>query len=998
MPLSSVFRKLLLIQLLIGPAIIPGISAQTTGQFVESSQQINIPFTITNYNTKHGLPQNQVTDIVAKANDELILSTANGIVSYDGYMFTDFIENKNYKKDLFTHLLYSEKYKKLYGLRLGGGFSEINPKSKRINLFKSACLYNDQIYGILADGTISRYNPKDNAERVVLKTGITNPGSIHFDGKRFIVSGESGIYFIDATSKKITKTAVINNANIIEDTYTKTIYFLGTTKAYRLLKNDKIIQLIPEMKTDDFVFNDMAFTPEGEIYIGTTKGLIYIGDGHTELYDERTFLPSKNISSLCYSATERCIFAGTTNKGLLKLQLKNCSSLIQFADLSNASICSVLITSSGKTLACASDGYVYSISVENAEKYIHLPFQPSSMSEINGEIWVGTWSGGIYRYKNKKLLGQITEPQIKSTIAHSIFKDSRGTIWIGTSWGVSAGKTAAAIKPVLSKEIIGQIITIYEKKNGNILLGGSGGLYELDKNRKLIRHWSKKDGLICKEIRALYEDEDGKIWIGTYDGGLYCLEMTRQAGGKVTSINNMQNCMLNEDVFTLAKDYSGNIYMTSNNGLWVVNEKQLNDFYRHRISYLIPFVYASEAGIMNTEFNGGFQNNYAHSKYDYFYFPSIEGLVIVSPEKSAFRKIHPEVRYIEINNEAVPLGEHVFERNTHSIEFNFRVANYSSKFNVFYQYLLIGPNTSNEWEEMHKSGKVRLSFLPPGDYTIRIRALDAYNDPNPELVDYRFTIKPYYYETWWFRILIGLLLLTGITFIIWKSISAKRKKEIRENTINNNIIELKLKAIQAKMNPHFIFNTLNNIQYLIILDRKEAAENALSEFSQLLRKFLQQSDQSFVKLSDEITIIQKYLYIEQIRFDGKMEIVIDMDEPCGECVIPTLLLQPVVENAIKHGLAHSQADKKLIIRASCTPDLITISIEDNGIGREASKDINSFRDSHVSHGWKLVEDKIEMVQQKYGVTITCEIFDKSPETGTIVTFKIPKIDEQLLDS
>ena len=993
MPFYSVFQKLLLLQLLIATAFVPRTFAQTAGQFVEGSQQANIPFTITNYNTKHGLPQNQITDIVPKQNNELILSTANGIVSYDGYTFTDFIENSSYKKELYIHLIYSEKYRKLYGLKLGGRFYEINPKSVFLYSFTSACLFNDLIYGTFVDGTISIFNPKDNSLQTLLKTSVKKPTAFHFDGNRFVILSPSGIYFIDARTGKTTKINELNASIIKENPYTGELYLLGNSKAYKLLKNNKIVRLIPEIKTDGFVFNDIAFTPEGEIYIATSNGLIYSGYGYTELYDENSFLPSENIHSLYYSVTERCLFAGTTNKGLLKLQLKNCESMTQFKDLSNASISSVLVTSFGKILACASDGYVYSLSVDAAEKYIAFPGKPSSMAEINGEIWVGTWGEGVYRYKARKLVGNITTPQIKSTVVHSIFKDSHGVIWLGNSDGVSAGKTPSSIRKILEKEIPSQVITIYEKKNGNILLGGNNGLDEIDRNNKRIGHWGKKEGLICKEIRCLYEDNEGKIWIGTYDGGLYCLE-----NGKLTRINELKNCMLNEDVFTLAKDLSGNIYMTSNNGIWVVSEKQLNDFYRGKTDYLIPFIYASENGVMNTEFNGGFQNNYAYSKHDHFYFPSIEGVVVVSPEKQVFRKIRPEVRYIEINNEVAPLNQSVFARSTHSIEFNFRVANFSSKFNVFYQYQLIGPNTSNVWEEMHKSGKVRLSFLPPGNYTLRVRALDAFNDPNPEIVNYHFTIVPYYYETWWFRFLVALVLLTFVSLIIWNRIQTRRKKEIRENTINNNIIELKLKAIQAKMNPHFIFNTLNNIQYLIVLDRKEAAENALSEFSQLLRKFLQQSDQSFVKLSEEISIIEKYLAIEQIRFDGEMEVVFDLDNTCGDRVIPTLLLQPVVENAIKHGLAHSYHNKKLIIRTICTPEMITISIEDNGIGRIASRDINSFRDSHVSHGWKLVEDKIEMIDHKYGVKITYEVSDKtSPETGTIVTFKIPKIDDQLLD-
>jgi LytS/YehU family sensor histidine kinase len=161
---------------------------------------------------------------------------------------------------------------------------------------------------------------------------------------------------------------------------------------------------------------------------------------------------------------------------------------------------------------------------------------------------------------------------------------------------------------------------------------------------------------------------------------------------------------------------------------------------------------------------------------------------------------------------------------------------------------------------------------------------------------------------------------------------------------------------------------------------------------------LQQSDHPFVQLKDEMDIIQKYLLFEQISFDGELDVDLNICEYCENRVIPTLMLQPVVENAIKHGLAHSKKQKKIRVYTSCSNDILLLSIEDNGIGREASKGINSSRENHVSHGWKLIEDKIDMIHQKYGVKITYEITDKVlPESGTIVTFQIPLIDEDLLN-
>jgi len=984
-------RKGILILLFVSLLWTGNCFAQLNGQFVDNSQYVEIPFTITYYTTRHGLPQNQIEHIIARKNGELILATANGIVSYDGNSFSNFIKNEEYKKTIHIRLICSEKYKKLYGLELGGKLSQIDPVSKHINNFTSVCLYNDKIYGILPSGAIAVFNPKNNTTKKLLATTIKQPGAIHFDGKRFVILSGSGTYLINNKTSKVTRISSFSGGSIKQNPFTNELYFLDKTTVYKLLPNNKVIPLFPKKKFSDFDFHDMTFTADNELYIAADKGLIYYGNGYCELYDKSKFLPSDNLRSLYYDKNENCLFAGTANKGLLKLQLKNCASLMQFTELSNSSISSTLITRNGKILACSTNGTIYSIGTKSVP-YTKLPSQAASLSEVGDEIWAGSWGQGIYRIKAGKVIGKIDIPQLKSGAVHGVFKDSRGMIWVSTRSGIAAGKSWQAIKPVLEKQIPGQVITIYEKKNGNLLFGGASGIDEIDGNGKYLRHWGAKEGLKCKEVRSFYEDAAHKIWIGTYDGGLYCLD-----NGKITSINAMPNCMLNEDVFTLGKDFSGNIYMTSNNGLWVVSEKRLNDFYHHRIPYLIPFMYGNETGILNTEFNGGFQNNYAHTKQDHFYFPSIEGVVTVRPETFGFRKLIPDIKRISVNNELTDYTESSYERTTQHIEFDFSVASFCPKFNVFYQYKLEGPKTGNQWSEMQKNGNVRFSYLPPGDYTLKVRALDGNNDPYPKVVAYRFTIKPYFYETWWFQIFAVFFILSKLALIIRYRIRIRRKKEMHQVRINNNIIELKLKAIQAKMNPHFIFNTLNNIQYLIVLDRKEAAEKALHEFSILLRKFLNQSDESFVRLEEELSIIEKYLLIEKIQFDGDLEIVIEMGDSCANRIIPTLLVQPVVENAIKHGLAHSSNPKKLVIKTSCTPEILTVTIDDNGIGREASKGINSYRESHVSHGLKLVEEKIEMIKQKYGVKVISEIIDKElPETGTIVIFHVPLITEEML--
>lgn len=994
MRVFSIKHIRLLILLILSLSIFHCSFAQQMGQFVEESQEVYIPFTITNYGTKHGLPQNQIIDIIAKKDGELILATANGIVSYNGNEFSNFIPNTHYKKVTHTRLFYSENTNVLFGLEINGKLNEISPTFKTIRTFKAVCTFENSLFGIDANGKVYRFDPESRTTTQILKSSINNANAIFFDGIHFWVANEHGLDKISSRTQLIQHLSNEPINLIQQNPYTSEIYFLSMSNAYKLSSKDQLTSVDLGSKPTNVSLTDIVFTDENEIYISSNKGLFYISDMYSEWYDEKTFFPSENILSLQYNAAEDCIFLGTSNKGLLKLHVKNCASLLQYPDLSKSSLVSIIRSSSGKILTGGSNKTIYQVSIDGASIFTQTSAPIASLAEIDHLIFVGTWGSGVLLYQGQQPIGSIHFPQLRDNTVHSVFKDQHQRIWIGTGNGVSVGNSIPEIRPLLPKQITGKIITIYELKNGNILLGGTQGIYEINSENAIVRQIGEKEGLHCKEVRSFYEDQAHKRWIGTYDGGLYCWNK-----GQLKCINNLPNCKLNTDIFTLARDQQGYIYMSSNVGLWVVEEKKLNDFYNGKIRYLVPFYYGNESGILNTEFNGGFQNNYAQSVYDHFYFPTIEGMVIVNPDNYKFRKLIPKIKNIKVNDNSIQMTENVFKRTAQTIEFGFYCPNYIGKFNVYYQYKLEGSGLPDVWSKMQKSGNIHLSFLQPGDYIIHVRAIDGYNDAHPHVTSYSFTISSYFYETLWFKLILVVLLIGGVAWYIRFKINAHKAKEAKENAINNTMLELKLKAIQAKMNPHFIFNSLNNIQYLIVLGKKDDAEMALSEFSLLLRKFLQQSDKSFIRLSEEIAILQLYVSIEQFRFDEELEVDFEVRSPAENAVIPTLLIQPVVENAIKHGLSHKEGLRRIHLQAHWENDTLLVCIEDNGIGREASKNINAYRDGHVSHGWQLVTDKIKMIREKYGVAIEFDIFDKvSPDTGTTVTFKIPKVDDKLLDN
>ena len=959
--------------------------AQQAGNFIEKSQSVYIPFSITSYGTKHGLPQNQILDIIAKKDGELIISTANGIVEYNGSEFYDILQNRAYKKYVHNRLYWHEQTKHLYSMEFGGTFLELSPNYKTIPEVIKAYLEGDTIIGVNLKGELFKKHVKDKKFDQILQTNLLNPNSFYLKDKQLYISSDIGTFFFDLrTGKK----SMLTNEIIYcfkENKYTNKLFAYSNSKLFEV-NSTGLIEVNIEHPYQEFSITDLEFINDTEYFISTTKGLLFVSYGYIDHYDEHNYLPTNFLQSLHFNREENCLFVGTGNKGLLKLQMKNCSSLLDGSTMAKASLGSIIRNHEKKVLVAASDNLIYQIKMDTIVEYYKDKAGFSSMAEIGTKLYLGTWGDGVHVIENQKRIGEVQYPKIKSNIVHSIFQDKMGEIWIGNNDGVSKGRNSQNIKPFKVSEIVGRIITIYELSNGNLCLGGSEGVYILNQKREVIKHLGTKAGLKCKEVRSFLEDKAGKIWIGTYDGGMYCYQ-----NQKLTSLNRKNNSKLPIDVFTLAKDSRGYIYMSANNGLWVIHEKKLNDFYENKLKYLVPFYYGNENGILNTEFNGGFQNNFLLTKMDHLYFPTIEGVLLVSSDEYNFRKLKPKIKNVRVNDTIIPPSYRIFERSTFSIEFDFYCPNFISKYNLHYQYKLTGPKMMNGWSALQKNGNIRFSMLPPGEYTFHVRGVDAFNDDNPIIYTYKFEIKPYFYEMWWFWITSFVVVLLVLIFIIRIRTSHLRDRERKENKINNTILELKLKAIQSKMNPHFIFNSLNNIIYLLNSERHKEAEDLLQDFSLLLRQFLESSDQTFISVKDEFEILDLYLAIEQRRYNHLFSYEFECENEVKELKIPTLLLQPIIENAVKHGIAHSN-DKCLIsIKANKSLNHIIITISDNGIGRKKSEEINKNRKKHNSHGIGLVQQKIEIIKLKYNQDIELSIQDLNStlQSGTVVTLKIP---------
>ncbi len=249
--------------------------------------------------------------------------------------------------------------------------------------------------------------------------------------------------------------------------------------------------------------------------------------------------------------------------------------------------------------------------------------------------------------------------------------------------------------------------------------------------------------------------------------------------------------------------------------------------------------------------------------------------------------------------------------------------------------------------------------------------------------------------------LLSAMSLLLLAFIILRS-RIKQKHEKLQNELERAESELRLekasksaevKAIKSQMNPHFIFNALNSIQSLILENDFRKSNKYLGRFSSLVRHVLESSDQEWVYLNKEIELLELYLDLEKLRFEKNFtyELVNELGEDVTEDVkVPPLLIQPYLENAIKHGLLHKAGDKHLMVSFLKEGIDLIVKVEDNGIGLKASAQMKGENYSHKSFATAANQKRIDLINETQDTHIEIQIED-GREQGTSVTIKFPSV-------
>jgi ligand-binding sensor domain-containing protein len=529
-------------------------------------------------------------------------------------------------------------------------------------------------------------------------------------------------------------------------------------------------------------------------------------------------------------------------------------------------------------------------------------------------------------------------------------------------------------------------------RNGTIYANTYKGLYEYrPRTDDFISYRRDEKEAITFPSDSSYgmaEDAEGKLWINTNDGICIFNPFTK----KVEKIfpDNKRLGVVN----AICMDQFQNIWFTSAKGDWCFNPKT---------GQLINF--SHEEGIPSNSIDGAL----TPGNDGYVYNGGLDAIARFYPERLqqySFSLKNSVITEVVSNNKFTPVNRN--EKNEkyitirpgeHLFTVDFALVNYDAATGNSYHYRLLP--VSNNWEQ-NNNGHLSFYDLNPGAYRLEVRGRNQFDGKFSTIDFLLITVNPYWWQSWWFKILCGVAIVFLITFQVRRRIKMIRKDAAykqQQAGFNEKILETEMQALRAQMNPHFIFNSLNSIENFIMKNEKRLASDYLNKFALLMRMILDSSRAELVPFDKDIEALQLYIELEQLRFNNSFSYssVIDPVLMNGDFRVPPLLIQPFVENAIIHGLSQSyRNDLQLLLTASLENENIVYVIQDNGIGRQKSE-VYKTRNKplYKSMGMSITQERISIFnhqQNANGKILITDLHDESGEpTGTKVQVKLKAI-------
>ncbi len=559
----------------------------------------------------------------------------------------------------------------------------------------------------------------------------------------------------------------------------------------------------------------------------------------------------------------------------------------------------------------------------------------------DGNAWMISMLGGkLVRYhipsRTFTLITSKTNPALPFDRVKNIVFDSYGDMWV-------SGHSMARFN--YKKQVFDTLITVY------------GGLNKFS-----------------DDIVAIRADHSGSLWLHNMYNGLLEYKVKEKQFVSYT----MKDGLPSDVLQALSPVIHDKLWLAGNNHLTLFDTrtKQFT-------------VYNAEDGFPEQSPTG--RRMYYDSTAGQIYLCCNEYLVRfpLLPEKKLDHSSGLLTEELIIDNKRTvywPGDDLEIKYNENNLSFNYSIIDFE-KSNYQFAYRL---NPASPWTSVGSQRTISLNNLPPGNYSIELKASGK---PGIEKTKTFFiTIDPPLWKRSWF-ILLAVLSVAGVIYFIYR----KRVRNIRQKAnIDKMLSQTEMKALQAQMNPHFIFNSLNSIREMILNNENKDASHYLSKFAHLMRITLDQSTQTFVSLRNTKDYLERYMEMESIRNSlFTWEINVDEKLDIDEVGLPPMLLQPFIENALWHGV--SANNKKIHVKIDFIKegDNLVCRIDDNGMGiRQSQKNKTNNTTRHQPHGVDNIKNRVNLLNEKYDLRAHIDIYDKKEisednGTGTIVTLQLP---------
>ncbi|MFY0253557.1 two-component regulator propeller domain-containing protein [Chitinophaga sp. 30R24] len=718
---------------------------------------------------------------------------------------------------------------------------------------------------------------------------------------------------------------------------------------------------------------------EGHLWIGTDYGvnIISLHNNTFRIFDSRTTfpgtpekLPAAEVTGI-YQATNGNVYVGYWGKGF--------SWLTPNLDLIR--------------------NYVH----DGDGPDITLPEERGlvwSFAELkDGTILVGQENGNLSLFDpaKGKFVQHLSSPLLfEQTLLH-LQPQYDTTVWIGlykrglASWNPQCNTfqyfnelTDSLKRPVSVMDIVPQGDTI-------LWLGTSGaGLISFNPHqRRITRSELFEWHTHCYgNITCLLPYNDSLLLAGT-DHGLWVYN-TRKHTSRPLKINNQ---LFDQWVLSMAKGEPGSIWLTTQYG-----------FYRYFLldDRLETFIQGDDI-IDNTR---KVRRCIITQRNGDLLVGASDHVVSFNPSSLRVAPPPPDVTIVNLKaldsiiliqaalRDSVPVTLS-YKQNFISIEFK-SLQYHQEKMRYYYQLEGVDEN----WVHTDNILVAKYTNLPPGNYLFRVRAVNTAGTFSDHISTLQIFIKPAFWQTGWFKLLC-LLAAASLVYLYFRlRISGIKKEAKQREAMQQQIAQLEMKALRAQMNPHFIFNALNSIQIFMMKSETEQALSYLSRFAKLIRHVLDNSQLNHTTVAQEVSVLENYMELEKLRLTDEFEYTIQIDPSLDANMIeiPTMIIQPFVENAIWHGLVHEKGKGRLVIKFKKVNDRILCTIEDNGIGREKAAAMQrANKPRHQSRGLQITRDRLSLYNSRFNVDACFDIEDLVDEggkaKGTRVNIWFPLVEE-----